>query len=113
MERRRTDGERDALFQLSVRRLYQIDSDAEHGYDAQFWTVLTEPWCAPDQRAQFWGSCALMAVPSSTQCRQPNLRLPRSSSPKLRPPFSPEDLSCSPWRSVAAVPLPLMRQTHQ
>src|SRR5450755_3672839 len=53
------------------------------------------------------------AVPSSIQGRQPSLRLPRSSGPKLRLPFSPEDLSCSPWRSIAAVPLPLMRKTHQ
>ena len=40
-------------------------------------------------------------------------RLPRSSVPKLRPPFSPQDLSYSPWRSVASVRFPNLRQTHQ
>jgi hypothetical protein len=50
------------------------------------------------ERRSLFRCLGFTAVPSSIQGRQPNLRLPRSSSPKLRLPVSPEDLSCSPWR---------------
>src|SRR5712692_308193 len=81
-------------------RLTDMRNAASAGAHSVEWTRLAAAY-------------APMAVPSSTQCRQPNPRLPRSSLPKLRLPLSPEDLSCSPWRSVLAVPLPLMRKTHQ
>jgi hypothetical protein len=50
--------------------------------------VAPQRWRTHCRRGGF-RALILMAVPSSIRCRQPNLRLPTSSSPKLRPPVSP------------------------